>query len=239
MKRTSFTLIELLVVIAIIAILSSLLLPSLSRSRDYARSIQCLNSLKMLAMGSQSYADSYNGWALPLCYNYSGGSYSEAWYTQNKTLYPAYAQILGMPENILTYNGFTAAYICPKASYALSHPAQKNPLCFPISRSYGMNQTILGISGGWGSSNFMGLRLSQIKNPSSKSMFNDSTDWMLTKTASLYSNYLSSGEEKNGGLNNVTAYRHNASVNIGFYDGHAGSLHYKNYQQNSLYWDNN
>ncbi len=92
-----------------------------------------------------------------------------------------------------------------------------------------MNQTILGISGGWGSSNFMGLRLSQIKNPSSKSMFNDSTDWMLTKTASLYSNYLSS----------VTAYRHNASVNIGFYDGHAGSLHYKNYQQNSLYWDNN
>ena len=60
MKKRGFTLIELLVVIAIIALLLSILMPSLRKAKEVARRVVCSSNMKQLALGNLVYAAEYD-----------------------------------------------------------------------------------------------------------------------------------------------------------------------------------
>jgi prepilin-type N-terminal cleavage/methylation domain-containing protein/prepilin-type processing-associated H-X9-DG protein len=61
-SRDAFTLVELLVVIGIIALLISILLPSLASARRAANTVKCMANLRSIMQAQQIYAAQNNGW---------------------------------------------------------------------------------------------------------------------------------------------------------------------------------
>lgn len=78
-RRTGFTLIELLVVVGIIAMLASILMPSLSKAREQAKAASCLSNLHNVGLSLAMYlGDSRNYY--PTAYNYIDGNGSSGGY---------------------------------------------------------------------------------------------------------------------------------------------------------------
>jgi prepilin-type N-terminal cleavage/methylation domain-containing protein len=66
MRRAAFSLVELLVVIGIIGVLFAILLPSLTRARQQAKTVQCQANLRTIGQFLRIYEIDNKGWLYPV-----------------------------------------------------------------------------------------------------------------------------------------------------------------------------
>lgn len=119
-----FTLIELLVVIAIISLLVSILLPSLTKARDLARTVMCMTQLRNLGLATAQYMTDYNNYYPIAGWDTGYGSYNHGSYWQ--ALLGIY---LGVPykdsANLWIQSHENSPFICPSRTDA--SPVFKDP----------------------------------------------------------------------------------------------------------------
>ena len=109
-SHQGFTLIELLVVVAIIALLISILLPSLTMAREAAKRTVCLANLRGIGQGVSLYAQE-NRSQMP-SYDMSGGygfrvRYQLKMKPPNSTIPSIYPEVLGLNSVLHTGKGYT------------------------------------------------------------------------------------------------------------------------------------
>src|SRR5947207_1523209 len=145
----AFTLIELLVVIAVVAILASLLLPALSRSKRQALRAGCLNNIRQLQICSHLYALDHSDRLPPNNYLYDNDTGAPiAGASAEITWCPGWARYDTTTTNIekgllFPYSRSAAIYRCPadKSSVQTTNGA---PLALLRKRSYSLSIAING-----------------------------------------------------------------------------------------------
>lgn len=127
--EAGFTLVELMVVVSIIALLISILTPSLSQARHEARIVACMSNQRQIMVSMELYAKSFDGsWPAPT--NADGDQF---WHLNHlyPFLYPRYTDLDPTPDELVRETIFA----CPSANEVEASTG--------LQRSYGMNAALL------------------------------------------------------------------------------------------------
>jgi prepilin-type N-terminal cleavage/methylation domain-containing protein len=135
-QRKPFTLIELLVVIAIIAILAAMLLPSLTRARQQARRISCLNQLHQAGLGAASYSSDHDHFLPP---GVRDDGYEHTVFVATVTHDALASKNLTTPADHLANELTTDILLCPTLPHDFGRFRRT-----PIARGYVIGYNYLG-----------------------------------------------------------------------------------------------
>jgi len=217
-----FTLVELLVVVAVIAILASMLLPAISKSRHTAYNIKCVNNFKQLGIAAISYQNNNHEYQPPMRWKWD--SYDCAWYGNLEFIEMFTGRKLeaypGLPIRTLANDTGTEGLGCPLAT--LYKKASFNN--YPLYNCY--------IANGYTFGNIWTVNLAvyfmpKVKNPSGKVSYLEGTNY-YSSTLSVFNPAATNGYwalRENAGV----SYRHqnNQAMNALFMDGHVEKVTYK------------
>jgi prepilin-type processing-associated H-X9-DG protein/prepilin-type N-terminal cleavage/methylation domain-containing protein len=239
-RSGAFTLVELLVVIGIIALLVSILLPSLSKARQTANTTKCLANLRSLGQAQVQYFGEWRGWAVPPILgndiDYWPGTTikKRAVWFNNDGLRLALGWPLWKPGS---GNGgrVPGGFICPEATQA--NELQVNKDGTHIGYSYGYNSRHVNYVGApiytlptakvWDTkTEFAGVKVNRVRRPTDKIMFADAMTPHLQPQHSGHYFRVAGFDEFRDEPDETAfvAYRHGKKhdrINVVFWDGHA------------------
>ena len=112
MSKNTFTLIELLVVIGIIAILAGILMPALASAREKAKTTDCLNNQKQLAMAFIMYGNDNKQWFPAIGDNIKDANVTGYWIYYTDFPVPTNGNFIVDQGTVFTYAKSKSVFKC-------------------------------------------------------------------------------------------------------------------------------